>query len=129
MIPKEFINAIQSKIDSLDDGDVKGVLMWSEFKEFSENWKPKGKTIEERKDAFYKEVAEYKSVYSGAMLREFYDYWTESDGKTKLLPFEKAKKKRAFNVKLRLGTWFRNSNQSKEASSEQFKPNDKTYNR
>ena len=46
---KEFINAIQSKIDSLDDGDVKGVLMWSEFKEFASMWKPKAKPIGQKK--------------------------------------------------------------------------------
>ena len=116
------------KHGNLDDQDTNGVLYWSEFRDFVRDFKPKGKSIEERKNEFYKEVAKYKDVYSGSMLRDFYDYWTESDENTRVLPFEKAKKKRAFNVKLRLATWYRNQ-KNKDESTDMFKPNDKTYNR
>ena len=127
MLSKEFINAIQSKIDSLDENDTKGILMWSDFKEFSKEWKPKRKSIEERKNSFYKEVANFKHAYPSNILREFYDYWTECSPNSKLMPFEKERNKRAFDVNLRLKKWFRNSNS--ESDNNKFKPINKKHNR
>lgn len=123
----ELLKSIEEKINSLDDQDVKGVLYWSEFRDFVKDFKPKGKSIEERKREFYNDLIPYKKVYSGQMLREFYDYWTETSDKSKLLPFEKEKRKRAFDINLRLKRWYRNG--KKDDGDKKFEANTKRYSR
>lgn len=122
MIPKEFINAIQSKIDSLDDGDVKRILMWSEFKEFASMWKPKGKSIEDRAKVFYDKVAKFIGTYQDTMLREFYDYWSEHGDNDKKMRFEK---QTSFSLSRRLSTWHRRS--KGEDNGEKFKANEQRH--
>ncbi len=44
--------------------------------------KVKEKDIQERAKIFYSQVAEYINTYSPAMLRSFYDYWTDQINQT-----------------------------------------------
>jgi len=68
--------------------------------------KPKGKTIEERKEDFRKSIEKYYPNFSLGKLREFYDYWTEHGENDKKMRFEKEK---SFGIKRRLATWKANS--------------------
>lgn len=75
-----------------------------EEQEKEEN-KPQKKSIDDRKKLFYSKVAEFAGQYPKEMLRNFYDYWTESDGKKML--FET---KPIFEVAKRLATWNKKNN-------------------
>jgi len=62
-------------------------------------------SLEERKKAFIEELRPYLSDYPKEMLNDFARYWLEISPKGKKYRFEKEK---AFNMKLRLGTWIAN---------------------
>ena len=67
------------------------------------------KPLEERKQEFYDSLRQYVGKYDREMLRDFYDYWSESnDGGTKMR-WEIAKTKGGtFSIGGRLATWKRN---------------------
>ena len=67
------------------------------------------KPLEERKREFYDSLRQYVGKYDKAMLRDFYDYWSESnDGGTKMR-WEIAKTRGGtFSIGGRLATWKRN---------------------
>ena len=67
------------------------------------------KPLEERKREFYDSLRPYVGKYDNAMLRDFYDYWSESnDGGTKMR-WEIAKTRGGtFSIGGRLATWKRN---------------------
>ena len=67
------------------------------------------KLLEERKREFYDSLLQYVGKYDIAMLRDFYDYWSESnDGGTKMR-WEIAKTRGGtFSIGGRLATWKRN---------------------
>ena len=67
------------------------------------------KPLEERKQEFYDSLRQYVGKYDKEMLRDFYDYWSESnDGGTKMR-WEIAKTKGGtFSIGGRLATWKRN---------------------
>ena len=68
--------------------------------------KPKGKTLEERKDKFNNELSRYAILWSHDLLEEFQEYWTEHGENDKKMRFEKEK---SFGIKRRLATWKKNS--------------------
>lgn len=62
-------------------------------------------TPDERKKVFYDSLKPFVDKYSKEMLREFYEYWTESSPKGKKLRFEK---ETVFDPARRLTTWKNN---------------------
>ncbi len=67
----------------------------------------KTKTSKEaRAQKFYDRLLGYLDKYGAAMLREFYDYWTESNEGGALMRFEM---ERVFDVSRRLATWEKRS--------------------
>lgn len=62
-------------------------------------------TIDERRKIFMDNVAKYIPEYGKEMLREFFDYWTESNENGKKMRFEMQK---VFDLKRRLKTWSNN---------------------
>ena len=65
---------------------------------------------EARAQKFYNRLLDYLDKYGAAMLREFYDYWTESNEGGALMRFEM---ERVFDVSRRLATWKRNETTKK----------------
>lgn len=124
----DLLKAIQAKIDSFDDQDTHSIIYWGKFLDFVEEFKPKGKTIEERKKSFYNEVVAFKHAYTSDLLRAFYEHWTECSPNTIALPFEKARTKKAFDVNLRLKRWYKNGKKYEEQEGERFTPNTDTHN-
>lgn len=57
---------------------------------------------EARARKFYDRLLEYLPKYGAPMLREFYDYWTESNEQGALMRFEM---ERVFDISRRLATW------------------------
>ena len=60
------------------------------------------KTIEEREIEFRDSLVEYVDKYGKAMIRAFFEYWTEKQPKGKKMRFEMQK---VFDIKKRLVTW------------------------
>ena len=60
------------------------------------------KTIEEREIEFRDSLVEYVNKYGKAMIRAFFEYWTEKQPKGKKMRFEMQK---VFDIKKRLVTW------------------------
>ena len=81
------------------------------------------KEIRERKQDFRALVSENKGNYSQAMLKAFFEYWTEHGPKDKKMRFEK---QTSFDVKRRLSTWykrekeFNGSEEKREYTKEQI---------
>jgi hypothetical protein len=61
--------------------------------------------IAERKQKFASNLASFVDTYGKAMIREFYDYWTEHGEKDKKMRFEK---QTSFNLEARLVRWNKN---------------------
>lgn len=72
-------------------------------------------TKEERAENFKQKVFSI-SGYPETMLKDFYDYWTESSEKGKLLRYEKEK---VFDIKKRLATWESRSKTFKQQNNGQ----------
>lgn len=105
---KELLKQIDKKIESLDILDFQAINYWNEFREMVFNFKPKQpkKSIKDRADDFYQELTNYTDQYSPALLRAFYNYWTEHNRNGKKMRFEMEK---VFDVSRRLATWERRS--------------------
>ena len=65
---------------------------------------------EARAQKFYNRLLDYLDMYGAAMLREFYDYWTESNEGGALMRYEM---ERVFDLSRRLATWKRNETTKK----------------
>lgn len=61
---------------------------------------------EARAQKFYNRLLDYLDKYGAAMLREFYDYWTESNEGGALMRYEM---ERVFDLSRRLATWEKRS--------------------
>lgn len=83
--------------------------------------KSPSRTLQERKDDFYKLLIPEVKNYNTKMIREFFDYWTEHSPKGKKLRFEKQP---VFDVKRRLSTW---ATREGFEPPPQAKPPDYTY--
>ena len=71
--------------------------------------KPKGKTLEERKENFETKVHQFGILdndFNYNQVNEFFEYWTEHGDNDKKMRFEKEK---SFGIKRRLETWKKNS--------------------
>ena len=70
----------------------------------NEQIKPTKKTIEERRNDFYNDIAQYVGKYDREMLRAFYDYWSEENQQHTKMRFEMEK---TWATGGRLATWKR----------------------
>lgn len=75
--------------------------------------------IDSRKLKFAHTLKEFSNIYSREMLKEFYDYWTETNDNGKKFRREM---QRTWNLKRRLETWFKNENKfnTKKQSNEKL---------
>lgn len=76
--------------------------------------KPIGDTLEVRKHAFGEKLIPYMEQYGKALIREFFDYWTEHNENGKKMRFEKEK---TFEISRRLARWSKNNNNNKPSKS------------
>ena len=60
------------------------------------------KTLEQRAQEFYDELAGYVEKYNKDMLRDFYDYWTEPNKSCTKMRFEL---EQTWDTARRLATW------------------------
>src|SRR5690242_4097779 len=67
----------------------------------------KNDSMDERKLEFMNKVAVHLAIYEKEMLRDFFDYWTESNEGGRKMRFEMQK---VFDIKRRLRTWYKNNN-------------------
>lgn len=84
------------------------------------------KTLEERQQEFYDEVAQYVGKYDREMLRAFYDYWSEPT-QNKKNPKMRKDTERTWATGGRLATWYRRQNETQNTNNQQF--NNKNYGR
>jgi len=75
------------------------------------------KTLNERRQLFAMEIAEYKDKYPREMLLEFYLYWTQINPNGNKMFFEKLRTKKVFDTGRRLSTWFKNYKPKEEKLS------------
>jgi hypothetical protein len=66
----------------------------------------KQETIEQRKKSFAEILIPFVDVYGKDMIREFYDYWSETTLNNKKMKYEL---ERTWSVERRLKTWSKNS--------------------
>jgi len=66
------------------------------------------KTLDDRRQMFALEIAQYKDKYPREMLLEFYLYWTAINPNGTKMLFEKIRTKKVFDTGRRLATWFKN---------------------
>lgn len=87
----------QSKVNEIEGKEKKG----------NENGagKPASLTIDDRSKIFMKKIALHLEQYPKEMLREFYDYWTESNEGGRKMKFEMQK---TFDIQKRLAKWASN---------------------
>ena len=70
--------------------------------------------LETRKHAFGEKLVPYIEQYGKALIREFFDYWTEHNENGRKMRFEKEK---TFEISRRLTRWSKNNNNNKSSKS------------
>ena len=70
--------------------------------------------LETRKHAFWEKLVPYIEQYGKALIREFFDYWTEHNENGRKMRFEKEK---TFEISRRLARWSKNNNNNKSSKS------------
>ena len=70
-------------------------------------------TLEVRKHTFGEKLIPYMKQYGKALIREFFDYWTEHNENGKKMRFEKEK---TFEISLRLARWSKNNRSNNKSS-------------
>lgn len=70
--------------------------------------------LETRKHAFGEKLVPYIEQYGKALIREFFDYWTEHNENGRKMRFEKEK---TFEISRRLARWSKNNNNKKSSKS------------
>lgn len=70
-------------------------------------------TLEVRKHAFGEKLIPYMDQYGKALIREFFDYWTEHNENGKKMRFEKEK---TFEISRRLARWSKNNSSNNKPS-------------
>tara|TARA_R110000868_G_scaffold402189_1_gene678315 strand:+ start:264 stop:950 length:687 start_codon:yes stop_codon:yes gene_type:complete len=83
------------------------------------------KDILERKNEFSLQSNQFKNNYSEKIIKEFIDYWTESNLQGKKMKYEMQK---TFDINLRLKKWYENSLKFGQNSKPQNKTNTYTSN-
>ena len=71
-------------------------------------------TLEVRKHAFGEKLIPYIKQYGKALIREFFDYWTEHNENGKKMRFEKEK---TFEISRRLARWSKNNSSNSKSST------------
>lgn len=71
---------------------------------------PSGKTTTERAKVFYNSLVPYVQQYGKKMVREFYDYWSETNASGKKMRFEM---QQTWSLQHRLARWAGNNNINK----------------
>ena len=69
--------------------------------------------LETRKHAFGEKLVPYIEQYGKALIREFFDYWTEHNENGRKMRFEKEK---TFEISRRLARWSKNNNNNSKSS-------------
>ena len=69
--------------------------------------------LETRKHAFGEKLVPYIEQYGKALIREFFDYWTEHNENGRKMRFEKEK---TFEISRRLARWSKNNNNNNKSS-------------
>lgn len=68
--------------------------------------KSEKKSLEDRSKDFYKSLVPFKDKFGGAMLRSFFEYWSEvNDAKTKMKWEIRRTRDGTFDLEKRLATW------------------------
>lgn len=117
MNAKEFLKelGIENKFVQLprkDPSKGSAIMIYNLMEDYHKyKSKPKGKTLEERKDKFIIDVwidveSHFNKLFSYNNVSDFLDYWTEHGENDKKMRFEKEK---SFGIKRRLATWKKNS--------------------
>lgn len=70
--------------------------------------------LKTRKHAFGEKLIPYIEQYGKALIREFFDYWTEHNENGRKMRFEKEK---TFEISRRLARWSKNNNNNKPSKS------------
>lgn len=70
--------------------------------------------LKTRKHAFGEKLVPYIEQYGKALIREFFDYWTEHNENGRKMRFEKEK---TFEISRRLARWSKNNNNNKPSKS------------
>ena len=73
-------------------------------------------TLKERSHSFGEKLIPYMEQYGNGMIREFFDYWTETNENGQKMRFEKEK---AFDISRRLERWHKNNLNKMKSSAEQ----------
>lgn len=69
--------------------------------------------LETRKHAFGEKLVPYIEQYGKALIREFFDYWTEHNENGRKMRFEKEK---TFEISRRLARWSKNNSNNNKSS-------------
>lgn len=73
-------------------------------------------TVKERSHTFGEKLIPFMEQYGSAMIREFFDYWTECNEGGQKMRFEKEK---TFDISRRLARWKKNNYNKSNLSAEQ----------
>jgi len=110
----------------LNDAFIAGFLYHGVFIERANSTKES--KIKAKQKKFYDELVPYVGEYSREIVREFYDYWSESDRQMLKIRFEKEK---TWELSKRLSRWAANNNGSnfKNNSKQESQSNQQTKTR
>lgn len=109
----------QKKLDSDSDSDKENIIGTGS----KEPANTKINNLEERRIEFYKSLIPYKTNYPPTTLREFYDYWSETNKSQTKMKWEL---ERTFELQKRLVRW---ANNDKSAATKGAQPIDNPYNK
>ena len=85
-----------------------------------DNTIPLPPSLESRRKRFYDSLIPFVERYGKAMIREFYDYWSEADRAAK--PRMRFEKERSWETDRRLGRWARNNQKPASRPQPQQQP-------
>lgn len=84
--------------------------------------KATAKSLDDRRKSFYNSLIPFVEKYGAKMIRDFYDYWSETDNsKNPKMRFEKQK---SWETDKRLLRWLKNADEFKEKCSTRLESND-----
>jgi hypothetical protein len=102
---------------TLADAFLAGFVFHGEF--ISQANLKKEAKIKEKQKVFYQTLVPFLGQYTKEMLREFYDYWSESDRSMNRLRYEKEK---TWEIARRLERWSRSNNDSTFKAKKEEEP-------
>lgn len=90
----------------------------NENEDLIDDEKAKRKSIEERQNDFLNSLRLFYPAYTKELLKEFYDYWTESNPSRTKMKFEL---NNTWDTSRRLKTWFNNSQKFNNGNTKNYK--------